>query len=155
MPLTKTQIHRDGGTWTDFKPPLSMHDIQIARNFVSMVSSIKRGSMPKLPTSPYRTKDIQIPVRDGSSVPARVYTPRRPSLRGCPCVYVCHGGGYVVGEIDSQESFCELVVSLGAVAVDVIYRHAPEYPFPIPVNDSYDGLKWVSSPPTSALVDTG
>jgi len=121
-----------------------MHDLQMARNFVSMVSSIKRGTMPKPSARPYKMKDIQIPVRDGSSVPARIYTPRRPSTRGCPCMYVCPGGAYVIGEIDTDEWVCELFVALGGVAVNVIYRHAPEYPFPIPVNDSYDGLKWLA-----------
>lgn len=121
-----------------------MHDLQIARNFVSMVSSIKRSTMPKASGRPYKTKDIQVPVRDGSTIPARVYSPRRPSARGCPCMYVCHGGSYVIGEIDSEEHLCELFVSLGGIAVDVIYRHAPEHPFPVPINDSYDGLKWVT-----------
>ncbi|OIW26347.1 alpha/beta-hydrolase [Coniochaeta ligniaria NRRL 30616] len=138
------KIYRDRGGGTDWRPLLSMYDIEIARNFVSMVSSIKRSSMPKPSSRPYRTKDIQIPVRDGSSIPARVYTPRRPSARGCPCMYVCHGGAYVIGEIDSEEPLCELFVSLGGIVVDVIYRHAPEHPFPVPVNDSYDGLKWVA-----------
>lgn len=142
--LTINQIYRDRGIGTDWKPLLSMYDVQLARNFVSMVSSIKRGSMPKPSSRPYKTKDITVPVRDGSSVPARVYTPRRPSARGCPCMYVCHGGAYVIGEIDSEEALCELFVSLGGIAVDVIYRHAPEHPFPAPINDSYDGLKWVS-----------
>jgi acetyl esterase/lipase len=58
-------------------------------------------------------------------------------------MYVCHGGAYVLGEIDTEEWLCQLFVSLGGIAVDVIYRHAPEYPFPIPLNDSYDGLKWL------------
>ncbi|KAB5513580.1 Alpha/Beta hydrolase protein [Coniochaeta sp. 2T2.1] len=138
------QMYRDHALGTDWKPLLTMHDLQTARNFVSMVSSIKRGSAPKPSARPYKTKDIQVPVRDGSSIPARVYSPRRPSARGCPCMYVCHGGAYVLGEIDTEEWLCELWLALGGIAVDAIYRHAPEYPFPIPVNDSYDGLKWVA-----------
>jgi acetyl esterase/lipase len=122
-----------------------MNDIQMARLFVDMISSVKRGTRPETSGRSYKKKDVQIPVRDGSSIPARVYSPKRPSARGCPCMYVCHGGSYVLGDFDGQEWLCELFVSLGGIAVDAIYRHTPEHPFPIPVHDSYDGLKWVSS----------
>ena len=132
----------------------SIHDMEMARLFVAMISSVKRGSMPKPSARPYKMKDIEVPVRDGSSVPARVYTPRRPSTRGCPCMYVCHGGAYVLGQMDTEEWLCELFVSLGGIAVDVIYRHAPENPFPIPVNDSYDGLKWVGAPDAALSLHT-
>lgn len=139
-------MYRDRAQGTEIKPLLSMNDIHIARLFISMVYSVMKSSKPKASSLPYKAKDIQIPVRDGSSIPARVYTPRRPSVRGCPCMYVCHGGAYVVGELETAEWLCELFTSLGGVAVNAVYRHAPEYPFPIPVQDSYDGLKWVSWP---------
>lgn len=121
-----------------------MSDIYTARMFIDMVTSIRGSMKPKTSALPYKTKDVHIPVRDGASISARVYTPRRPSTRGCPCMYVCHGGGYVLGHIEIGEWLCEAFTSLGGVAVNVVYRHAPEYPFPVPVNDCYDGLKWVS-----------
>ena len=118
-----------------------------------MFFSVKRSTKPKASSVPYKTQDIQFPVRDGSLIPARVYTPRKPSPQGCPCMYVCHGGGYLLGELDGQEWLCELFTSLGGVAVDVLYRHAPEHPFPIPVHDSYDGLNWVAQNHSSLSIN--
>jgi acetyl esterase/lipase len=59
-------------------------------------------------------------------------------------MYVCHGGGYVIGELDGQERICAIWAGLGGVAVDVQYRHAPEWVFPVPLEDAYDGFLWVS-----------
>jgi acetyl esterase/lipase len=138
------QMFRDKAQGTDTKPLLNAADIHMARNFFKLFYSIKRGSRPSASRLSCTTKDIRIPVRDGTLIPARVYTPRMLSpAPGCPCMYVCHGGGYVFGELDGQEELCELFSSMGGVAIDVLYRHAPEHPFPTAISDSYDGLDWV------------
>lgn len=126
-----------------FRPWHMGADIRMARLAIGMVFSVMRSNKPKASSLPYRTQDLQVPVRDGSSVPARIYTPKRPSQRGCPCMYVCHAGDYILGEFDSEEWLCAAFASLGGIAVDVLYRHAPEHVFPVPVYDSYDGLRWV------------
>jgi acetyl esterase/lipase len=118
-------------------------DIQMVRLAMARVRDIMRANKPKSSALPYATEDIQIPLRDMSKIPARIYTPRKPRPSGYPCMFVCHGGGYVIGDIETEEWLCEIFASLGGVVVDVIYRHAPEFPFPIPIYDSYDGLKWV------------
>ena len=57
-----------------------------------------------------------------------------------------HGGGWVCGSINAYESVArELAVVASAVVVLVDYRMAPEYPFPIPVNDSWDALLWADA----------
>jgi acetyl esterase/lipase len=121
-------------------------DVKLLRDEVRMVNSIYRSMQPKSSSRHYSTHSIQIPVRDGSYIAAKIHQPRgKMPLIGCPCMYLCHGGGYVLGDIENEESLGELFTSLGGVAIDVIYRNAPEFPFPIPVMDSYDGLKWVGT----------
>lgn len=121
-------------------------DIQMARHALAMIYSIKRGNKPKASALPYKTHDVRVPVRDGTTIPARIYTPKKRSPpRGWPCMYICHAGDYVVGEFDTEEWLCEAFVAMGGVAVDVLYRHAPEHVFPVQVHDSYDGLRWVST----------
>jgi acetyl esterase/lipase len=55
-----------------------------------------------------------------------------------------HGGGFVIGNLKSDESWCrQACQALGAVIVNVDYRLAPEFPHPVPLTDSWAALKWV------------
>lgn len=73
---------------------------------------------------------------------ARVHRPK--GVDGAlPCVYWIHGGGYVIGTCDMDDArlddWCR---TLGVVAVSVEYRLAPEYPYPVPLEDCHRGLVW-------------
>ncbi|MFC9292922.1 alpha/beta hydrolase [Streptomyces sp. NPDC057011] len=67
-------------------------------------------------------------------VPVRVY---RPEAEGtAPTVVFFHGGGFVVGDLDTHDGVCRrLCRDLGAVVVSVGYRLAPEFPFPAAFDD--------------------
>ncbi|MGZ9665940.1 alpha/beta hydrolase [Pseudomonas sp. GNP014] len=67
-----------------------------------------------------------------SGVAVRSYRPPiEPPAAGWPCILYLHGGGWVVGGLDSHDFICfELAVALGAMVVAVDYRLAPEHPFP-------------------------
>ncbi len=75
-------------------------------------------------------EDRQVPTRDGSEITVRIYTPDKGSEGGNPLSVMFHGGGYCLGDLDSEELnsrlFCE---KLGFVVVNVDYRLAPEHPF--------------------------
>ena len=59
------------------------------------------------------------------------------------CVYSMHGGGYVIGTNSMDDPmFDELCPKLGFVAVSADYRLAPETPYPGPLEDCYQGLRW-------------
>ena len=54
-----------------------------------------------------------------------------------------HGGGWVIGSIETHEDLCrQLANACNAVVVSVDYRLAPESPFPFPVDDCVAGLEW-------------
>jgi acetyl esterase/lipase len=60
-----------------------------------------------------------------------------------PCVYSMHGGGYVIGTNAMDDPiFDALCPRLGFVGVSVDYRLAPETPYPGPLEDCYQGLRW-------------
>ena len=118
-------------------------DIHLIRSLIT--EGLQNAPKPDPSTLPYTAKDIEIPVRDGSSIAARVHTPKDASADGCPGMVVFHGGGYMVGDIGTEEWLCRLFSELGGVSVDVRYRHAPEYPFPQQVEDAHDATKWVRS----------
>lgn len=49
----------------------------------------------------------------------------------------------MLGDLDSEAWLCRTFTELGGIAVNVGYRLAPEYQFPVPCEDAYDALKWV------------
>ncbi|MFE3186267.1 alpha/beta hydrolase [Streptomyces violascens] len=76
------------------------------------------------------------PVRDDrlAGVPVRIY---RPEAAGpAPAVVFLHGGGFIVGDLDTHDGVCRrLCRDLGAVVVSPDYRLAPEHPFPAAYDD--------------------
>ncbi|KAI8718894.1 Abhydrolase-3 domain-containing protein [Fusarium sp. LHS14.1] len=92
----------------------------------------------------YRMEDIKIPLRDGLEVDARVYTPKDAPSDGCPGIVVFHGGGFVLGDLDTEAGLCATFTDLGGVAVNVDFRHAPEHPFPQAIEDAFDATNWAA-----------
>ena len=81
---------------------------------------------------------------DGAAGPlkARVY---RPEGQGpFPTVAYFHGGGWVIGDLDTHDNMCrDLCRGAQAVVVAVDYRLAPEHPFPAAVDDAVAAARWV------------
>lgn len=76
-------------------------------------------------------------------VPIRVYTPPG-SENERPVVVYFHGGGWVIGNIETHDGVCrDLSADSGTVIVSVDYRLAPEHRFPAAVDDSFAALEWV------------
>ena len=85
-------------------------------------------------------------VEDGTvagSIPSRVY---RPAADGpVPTVVYVHGGGWVIGDLDTHDGVCRrLCRDMDAVVVSIDYRRAPEHRFPAAVEDAYAALTWVA-----------
>lgn len=87
-------------------------------------------------------EEMKIPG-PGGEIPIRVY---RPGEDGpLPAVVFYHGGGWVIGNLDTSDNLCRMLSNrASAVVVSVDYRLAPEHRFPAAVDDSYAALAWVS-----------
>lgn len=87
-------------------------------------------------TPPY-PPTLAIEDFEWAGVGVRAYHPRRAAPpAGWPCILYLHGGGWVVGNLDSHDFICmELAAALGALVVAVDYRLAPEHPFPAGLDD--------------------
>jgi acetyl esterase len=85
-------------------------------------------------------QDIVVPGGAGS-IPARIY---RPEGSGpFPTVVYFHGGGYVIGNLDTHDNMCrEICRGAQAVVLSVDYRLAPEHPFPAGIEDAIAAAKW-------------
>lgn len=85
------------------------------------------------------------------AVPGRPDGPGRPA----PGVFVnLHGGGFVLGDWESDDPYCRLLADeAGCVVVNVDYLLAPEHPFPAAVEQTYALLAWLASNGASVGVD--
>lgn len=90
-----------------------------------------------------KQEDIQIPVRDGSSIRAILVKPE--SGPPGPLAVLYHGGGWCIG-MPEMELTMQVVLAKnhGATSISVDYRMAPEKVFPVPVEDCIDAMNWVS-----------
>jgi acetyl esterase len=91
-------------------------------------------------------KDIAIPG-PGGPVPARVYTPKKARRADgmAPCLIFFHGGGWVIGNLDSHDVVCRTLAHEGeTLVIAVDYRLSPEAKFPAAVEDSIAAAKWIS-----------
>lgn len=91
-------------------------------------------------------RDISIPAPHGS-IPARLYDARDARTSG-PVMVFFHGGGFVIGDLDTHGPYCaEAARQLDMPVVSVDYRLAPEHPFPAPSDDCETAARWVASSP--------
>ncbi|SDZ36463.1 Acetyl esterase/lipase [Micromonospora pattaloongensis] len=89
-------------------------------------------------------EDITIP-RPSGDIALRVYRPTPPvSARNMPIVIYFHGGGFVIGDLDSYDSTPRgLANREQCIVVSVEYRHAPEHPFPAAHDDALEATRWI------------
>ncbi|MES3039000.1 MAG: alpha/beta hydrolase [Bdellovibrionota bacterium] len=84
-----------------------------------------------------------VPTVDGELV-ARIYKPRGDGP--FPVTLYFHGGGWVIGSINSYDSSCRALCSAaGSIVVSIGYRQAPENPYPAAHDDAYASYKWLLS----------
>jgi len=83
----------------------------------------------------------------GGEIPLRLYDARETRETG-PLLLFFHGGGFVLGDLDTHEPFCASLarqLDLPVLAVD--YRLAPEHPFPAGVEDCIAAARWAAASP--------
>lgn len=100
-------------------------------------------NQPDLPQV-YQIKEYQIPGPKGG-IPVRVYRGANTSLEAdLPVLVFFHGGGWLVGNIDTHDWICRSIANKtdGAV-MSVDYRLAPENPFPAAYEDAVAATRWV------------
>ena len=79
-------------------------------------------------------------------IPVRVYTPLGAADATLPGLVFFHGGGFVLGDLDSHDDLCRALANgSGCRAVSVGYRLAPEHPFPAAVEDCWAATRHVAA----------
>lgn len=90
--------------------------------------------------------DRRIPGPAGE-IPVRIYRPKSASsATKLPLLVYFHGGGWVIGDIETHHTMCQRLSDAGnLVVVSVDYRLAPEHRFPASVDDCWAATVWASA----------
>ncbi len=118
-------------------PPINEQTPEMAREgYLAIAEAVGPG--PDM----HSVTDRTIPGPDGE-IAIRAY---RPSAEASlPVLVYYHGGGWVIGDLDTHDHACrDLAAGSGCLVVSVDYRLAPEHVFPAAVDDSYAALEWVA-----------
>jgi acetyl esterase len=121
-------------------PPVSEQTPEDARKgFVAMSAG---AVQPDQVVQVGSVEDLTVPGAEGDR-PARLY---RPATDGPhPTVVYLHGGGFVIGDLETHDQTCRrLCVDVDAVVLSVDYRLAPEHPFPAGVEDAVAATRWAA-----------
>ncbi|PDT89190.1 acetyl hydrolase [Bradyrhizobium sp. Y36] len=90
---------------------------------------------------------LSIPSPHGA-IPARIYVPKEPRRHDglAPALVFFHGGGWVIGDLDSHDVACRQLADAGAlIVISVDYRLAPEHKFPAATDDAIAATGWVAA----------
>ncbi len=99
---------------------------------------------PKLPQGEIEAIELPAPPGSDRPIPARIVRPVSGPVTGT-LVYF-HGGGWVVGDLDSHEAHAiRLANEAGVVVLNVDYRLAPEHCFPAAIDDCEAALAWAAA----------
>lgn len=121
-------------------PPLETQDPVTAR------AGMESMTMPSA-VALHGIEDI-----DADGTRLRIYRPNDSRDRGA-LVYF-HGGGWVIGSLDTHDDVCrKLAAFLDHAVISVDYRLAPEYPFPAPLEDCIDATRWIHTHAADIGVD--
>jgi acetyl esterase len=115
-------------------------------------SEMRRAAAP--PGDPvHQVENGTIPGPSGE-IPVRIYRPEGDGL--LPALVYFHGGGWVLGNLDSHDATCRsLTNGAQCVVISVDYRLAPEHKFPAAVDDAYIATQWVAENAGSLGIDPG
>ncbi len=132
-------------------PIIDLTDIGAARTALQQVFAMV-GTAPPHPQ--IERSDHEVPNAAGSpDAEVRLYRPRSGGT-GLPGLVWIQGGGYVLTAADPDDQWCEQIAhDLQCVIVSVIWRRAPEAPFPAAHDDCYAALSWLAGNAEALGVD--
>lgn len=120
-------------------PPIRSMPVDVLRNAVRSSST----QLPPPAVTLASVEDRKIPGPSGE-IPVRIYTPEGSGP--FPVITYFHGGGFVVGDLDTQDMIARgLAGGADSIVVSVEYRLAPEHKFPAAFEDGWAATQWAAA----------
>jgi acetyl esterase len=122
------------------RPPFNTLTPDEARGFFNAGRTIMQPDPPEVAEA----RDLEAPGPNGP-VKLRLYRARGTAAGAVlPCLVYYHGGGWVLGDLDSHDQACRAIANAaGCCVVAVDYRLAPEVKFPGAISDSAAATRWI------------
>jgi acetyl esterase len=118
---------------------------------------IYRDTRAPLTPDPPAVESVRLRLATGPSgpVPVRHYRPKGASAnQTLPALLYFHGGGFVIGDLDTHDVVCRTLANAANCAVlSVEYRKAPEAPFPAAVEDCFAAARWAAANAAALGID--
>ena len=132
------------------RPPLEQQTPAEARDGMARSRAILTPDPPDM--AEVRNLSASGPT---GSIALRLYRPRGAAPSAIlPALIYYHGGGWVIGDLDSHDVLCrELANGSGASVISVDYRLAPEHRYPAAVDDAYAAYIWISAHAKDLQID--
>ena len=119
------------------------HEVPVDQARAGHEAETEHMSGPGEPVAEVRDLEIATP---SGPIPARLYRPRAPISDPPPLVAYLHGGGWMLGSIESFDTVVRALANAsGATFVSVGYRLAPEAPFPAGLEDCLCAVRWLAA----------
>jgi len=114
-----------------------------------------REALSPDPAPVAEVRDLAPQRQDGGMVPMRLYrAAAAASVSALPALVYFHGGGWVIGNLDTHDSLCRhLANAAQCIVVSVDYRLAPEHKFPAAVADCLLATSWVAEQAGALNID--
>jgi len=124
------------------RPPYETLTPPEAREMYLAARFVSNPEPPELESA----RELAITAPHGT-IPARIYTPKRLRKTDglAACLVFFHGGGWVIGNLDSHDVVCRKLAHEGElIVISVDYRLAPEQRFPAAVEDAITATQWIA-----------
>ncbi len=129
------------GAFARLNDDFSLHSIKLARKAMTASKQKLEKTAPQMAD----VRDLALAGPDGA-ISARLYTPMAAGHPPGPGLVFFHGGGFLVGSLDSYDNAVRRLAASARIRVlSVEYRLAPEHPFPAAHDDAQAALLWAFS----------
>ena len=122
-----------------------------ARDYYMQARLVSNPEPPELKSA----EPLSIPAPHGA-IPARIYTPKTLRTKDglAPCLVFFHGGGWVIGNLETHDVVCRKIAHEGElIVISVDYRLAPEHKFPAAVDDAVTATNWIAANASKLGID--
>lgn len=131
------------------KPTRDCSPIEARKNHRQLVAA---AAIPKPEAG--LVVDLECPGPAGA-IPLRYYRPLgHTESEQLPVLLFLHGGGGVIGDLETHDTLCRQLTQMGQFAVVAVdYRLAPEHPFPAAIEDAFAALRWLAAGHSGLEID--
>jgi acetyl esterase/lipase len=140
-------------SWPEALTKFGMPDPLEPARAAPRMREVLRNATPHMDVRPpelAEVRDLDVPGAEGR-IAARLYRPNGADAPG-PCTFFMHGGGYVIGDLETHDRLCRrLAANSGARVLAVDYRLAPEHLWPAGVEDCLAAFDWLAGPGADAV----